>query len=178
MATDPAVTSLPSPKASTLLDDAFRRLRIPPTGQRVALGVLVFLGIYIGVVGLPTYAIQLLQANNLPVNVSTTTVMLYGGALAVLGAAAYAVRPYRAYGPVAMACDGAKLLYLWILYLASPFSFNFTGGSTGFGIGIGYTAIVLILMLSVLFTLASDAVTTYEDLSHPAERLYWTYPAR
>ena len=110
MATDTA-TAPPRPKASALLDDVFERLRIPPTAQRVALGVLVFLGIYIGAVGIPSYAIQVLQANNVPVSISLTTLMYYGGAMAVAGGAAYAVRPYRAYGPVAMVTDwnGAAL---------------------------------------------------------------------
>lgn len=171
----------PKPKASRLLNDAFERLRIPPTAQRVALGVLVFLGIYIGAVGLPIYVIQILQSHNFPVSISQTNVMYYGGAMAIFAAAQYAVKPYRAYGPVSIATNATELLYLWLLYQASPLSLSFGGGSgggNGVTIAVGYTAVVLVLMLVTLLSMAGDAVTTYEDFSHPAERLYWTYPAR
>ena len=170
------------PKASVLLNDAFARLKIPPVAQRVALGVLIFLGIYIGAVGLPTYAIQVLSSHNIPVSVSQTSLMYYGGAMAILAAAQYAVKPYRAYGPVAVGTNVTELHYLYLLYQASPLSLSFggggSGGGTGAAISIGYSLVVLVLMLVTLLSLAGDAVTAYEDFSHPAERLYWTYPAR
>ena len=176
----PPEPGTPRPAARVLLRDAFERLRIPPIPQRVALGVLLFVGAYIALVGVTTYALQLAAHFNFPVNISTTSLMYYGGATAILIAAAYAVRPYRAYGPVSIGRDVAKLLYLWLLYQASPLSVSIGGGSNGANVDIalGYALIVLVLMLVTLFSVASDAVTTYEDFSHPAERLYWTYPAR
>lgn len=175
---------LPRPAASVLLNDAFVRLRIPPTAQRVALGVLVFLGIYVGVVGIPIWGLQILASNNIPVNISQTNLMYYGGAMALLAAAQYSVKPYRAYGPVAIGTNLTELLYLWLLYQASPLALNLNFGGGGGGssggaeIAVGYALIILALMLVTLLSLAAYAVTTYEDFSHPAERLYWTYPAR
>lgn len=171
---------LPRPAANRLLNDAFDRLKIPPIAQRVSLGVLVFLGVYIGTVGLPTYVLQALAANNIPVNISQTTLMYYGGAMAVLAGAQYAVKPYRAYGPVAMGTNVTELLYLWLLYQASPLTLSFGGSNGGNGaeIALGYTIVILALMLVSLLSLAAYAVLTYEDVSHPAERLYWTYHLR
>ncbi len=175
---DETPVSSPRRTAGSLLDDAFQRLRIPPVAQRVALGVLVFLGLYIGVVGIPLYAIQVLQGRNIPINISQTNLLLFGGAVAVLAAAQYAAKPYRSYGPVSMATNVAELLYLWLLYLSSPLSLNFGSGGNTTTVAIGFTSVVLLLMLVVVISLAGDAVTTVEDFRKPAERLYWTYPAR
>lgn len=166
------------PRARVLLREAFERLRIPPRARGIALGVLVFLGVYIGVVALPVYVLQVLAANNIPVNLSQTSLMYYGGAMAVMAAAAYALRPYRAYGPASMGTGVAGLLYLFLLYSASPLSVNLGGTGGGAAIAVGYTLVVLILMIVTVFHLAADAVTTYEDFARPAERLYWTHPAR
>jgi hypothetical protein len=173
-----AVATEPGPTAHAVLNDAFQRLRIPPLAQRVALGVLVFLGVYIGVVGLPSYAIQVLQSQNIPINLSPTNLMYFGGAMAVLSGAQYAVRPYRAYGPVAIGTNVAELLYLWLLYQTSPIRLSLGGGNDHIAIALGFATVVLLLMLVTLISLAGDAVTTYEDFRKPAERLYWTYPTR
>lgn len=175
-----AVSPNPSgrPSARQIIGEAFDRLRIPPLAQRAALGVLVFLGIYIALVALPSYMLELLQSRSIPVSVSVTALTYYGGALAVLGAASYVTRPYRAYGPVAMATDGAELLYLYVFYQASPLRFSLGNGSGSGAFAIGYGVVLLILMVVVLFSLAADAVVTYEDFTRPAERLYYSYPAR
>ena len=161
-----------------ILDHAFESLRIPPLAQRVALGVLLALGIYIVSVGLPIYALEVLASYNLPVNLSESALGYYGGALAILAGAAYVMRPYRAYGPLAMATNAAEILYLFVFYAASPLGVSLTGGGSVTAVAVGYAAVILILMLVAVFYMAGNAVTAYEDFARPGERLYHTYPAR
>ncbi len=171
---------LPAGRPEGLLAPADARPRPLPLLSRLALGVLVFLGLYLALVTLPTFAIQALGSNNLPISLSTQNIVLFGTLLALLGAAAYIARPMRIYGPLAMAVDLVEIGYLLVLYASSPFhvSFGGTGGSGGIVIQIGFTLIVLVLIGATLLTLAGDAVTTVEDLQHPGERLWWSYPIR
>ena len=156
------------------------RPRPLPLMSRIALGVLVFLGLYLALVTLPTFAIQTLSSNNLPISLSPQNIIWYGTILALLSAAAYIVRPTRAYGPVAMAVGVVEIGYLVTLYAASPFhaSFSGSGGSGSLAIQIGASLIVLVLIVATLLSLAGHAVTTAEDLQHPGERLWWSYPIR
>ena len=177
MSEEPPGSSPSRSPARAILDQAFERVRIPSLAQRAALGVLLAIGVYIAAVSLPIYALHALASQNIPINLSESSLTYYGVAWAILAGATYIVRPYRAYGPLAMSTDAAAILYLFVFYAASPLGVSLTGSSVT-SVSVGYTAVILLFMLVAVFYLAGNAVTTYEDLARPGERLYSTYPTR
>lgn len=167
----------PYPTASPLA-----RPRPPSWMTRIALGILVLVGIYLVLVVMPGFLFTSLRNAGIPVPAESANFVLVGSLVAVTGAVAYVLRPTRAYGPAAIACDIAEIAYLLLIYQASPIqlSLNMGGGGSnnGIAIGVAFTLVIVIFLLVQLIHLVGDAVTTAEDLRHPNERLWWSYPVR
>ncbi|MGI0068503.1 MAG: hypothetical protein ACREB9_08910 [Thermoplasmata archaeon] len=160
--------------------DPFARPRYPSVITRIAIGVLIFLGVFVAIVLLPAYVVGILNSNGVPVSFSDGDLVYVGALLAALSAAYYAVRPTVAYGPVGIATDVAELAYLYVLYLASPLRLSLSdlGGGTNGVITVGVVVILLVLAIAALFNLAGNVTTTLHDIRRPGERLWWTYPVR
>ncbi len=182
MESPPAPDDFPESPAyrPPFVTDPFARPRYPSLTTRVAMGVLVFLGVFVVLVVLPPYLVHVLNSNGVPVTFSPGNLVYAGTALAALSAAYYGARPTVAYGPIGIVTDLSELAYLYALYLAAPyrFSLNGFGGSASGVVAIGWATILLILVVGSLIGLARNIGITLEDLRRPGERLWRTYPVR
>ncbi|MGI0054415.1 MAG: hypothetical protein ACREBZ_01665 [Thermoplasmata archaeon] len=182
MSTGAQDPTLPYGPAPYRLADPRAHPRPSPWMTRIALGALIFIGIYSTLVVLPPFLFTQFHNAGLPSLSESPNMVLVGTLLAVVGAASYVVRPTRAYGPVAIGCDVLEIVYLFLVYQLSPLSFSFgqNGGGNGMSIAlaIGFAGIILILIIVQLLHLAGDAVTTAEDVRRPYERLWYTFPVR
>jgi hypothetical protein len=149
--------------------------RIPSLSYRIIVGALRLIPVVILLVILPAGVLTYASSQGLSIPISVATVAVFGFTLAILGAARYILKPTRLFGPISMAISAIGILYLLVLYAASPYHLAIPGTSAS--IGIGFADLILLLLLVPGFTLAAGAVTTFEDLRHPAERLPFDYPA-
>ncbi|MGI0139542.1 MAG: hypothetical protein ACREBT_00060 [Thermoplasmata archaeon] len=184
MSTEAQDPTLPYGPAPYRLADPRAHPRPSPWMTRIALGGLIFIGIYSTLVVLPAFLFTQFHSAGLPSLSESPNMVLVGTLLAAVGAAAYVVRPTRAYGPVAIGCDVLEIVYLVLVYQLSPLSLSFAqnGGGSANGmsiaLAIGFAGIILILIIVQLLHLAGDAVTTAEDMRRPYERLWYTFPVR
>lgn len=160
--------------------DPFARPRYPSVMTRVAIGVLIFLGVFVVLVVFPPYIVHLLRSNGIPISFSAGDLVYVGILLAILTAAYYAVRPTIAYGPIGIATDIGELAYLYAFYLASPYHFSLSGlgGSANEAVTVGLAVVLLILAVGSVINLARNAAITIRDFRRPGERLWRTYPVR
>ena len=165
----PPPPTAPPPTAPSSLE-----YRVPPLGIRIAGGTVRFVILVIVLVVIPVAALDVLHSLSIALPIPVETEAFYGVLLSALLAARYVVRPTRAYGPVSMAAALVSILFLITLLLQPPYSLAVP--QTPVTITIGFEAILLLLLLIPVLTLAAGAVTTVEDLRSPGERLEFDFP--
>ena len=148
---------------------------LPPLGRRLAVGGVRFLLAGVALVAVPLEVVRVLSTHHVSTSIASFTIVGAGLALAALGAARSVLRPTAAYGPTSMLASAAATAYLWILSSAAQASVT-VGGHVALTIGFGEVMRLIALAPAIGFVAA--AVTTWEDLAHPGERLRAEYPPR
>ena len=95
-----------------------------------------------------------------------------GVAFAAVGAARYVSRPTRAFGPLTIAASLMSFVYL--LYLIPIASIGFQHADN-VSVAIYFGRFLQYCLLAPLFGMAAGAVTTYEDVARPRERINYEY---
>lgn len=165
----PAAPTVPPPTPPSSLE-----YRIPSLGIRIASGTVRFVVLVIVLVVIPVAALDVLHSLSIALPISVETEAFYGVLISALLAARYVVRPTRAYGPVTIAAALASILFLITLLLEPPYTLAVP--QTPVTITIAFDAILLLLLLIPVLTLAAGAVTTVEDVRSPGERLEFDFP--
>ncbi len=168
----PAVTA-PTPPLEPPTE--YLGYRVPPLGHRIIISGLYLVPSIVLLVGLPVAALGYLQTHSVALPIPIGTVTVFGFVLSILFAVRYVAKPTRLYGPMTMVTSGVGLLYLWLLYTQSTYTFSIPNATAS--IGLTYADLVALLMVVPVLKIVSGAVTTVEDLRAPTERLPYDFPA-
>ncbi len=148
--------------------------RVPPLGVRLGAGALKFVLLLVFLVVLPVGIIDFLHARSISTPISAEIEVLFGLPLCALIAARGVVRPTRAYGPVTIAA--ATVTSLFLLYMILQPTYQVSVPQVPISLAVTYTSFLLLLLLVPILTIASGAVTTFEDFRDPGVRLEFDYP--
>jgi hypothetical protein len=148
--------------------------RLPSWGWRILGGALRLVPLALLLIGVPVAILTFLQSNGIPPPFPLLVVEISGIVLTALIVARYIFRPTTLYGPLAMAVSAAALLYLFYIYEHSTYVLRIPNAPVA--IGVTFSELILLLMIVPALTLAAGAVTTYEDMARPRERLPFDFP--
>lgn len=146
----------------------------PSFGRRLVGGGLLLIPLFALWVALPVYAGAFLGQYGVRIGLPLPTVLILGSSIAVLGAAAYVLRPTRAYGPILLAGGALSLLFLLWFSESAVVSVAVPNGGLA---TVGYGAVLLGLAVVVVVRLLAAVVVTAQDLRNPTERLAYEFPA-
>lgn len=166
-----AATTPPSRVRSTPYDA--QRYRIPSWGWRITLGVLRVAPLLLLFTAVPYVILQILAAHGIHSPINFATVAIVGVLVSVLSAAAYVLKPTRAFGPVWMASCIVTTAYFLSFIPEASFS---TGLPNGGLFTVSYGTILLMLAVVPGLRAVAAAFTTIEDFERPTERLPWDFP--
>ncbi len=150
-----------------------QRYRIPSWGWRITLGVLRLAPLLLLFTAVPYVIFQILAAHGIHSPINFASVAIVGVLVSVLSAAAYVLKPTRAFGPVWMASSVVTMAYFLSFIPEASFS---TGLPNGGLFSVSYGSILLILAIVPGLRAVAGAFTTIEDIQRPTERLPWDFP--
>jgi hypothetical protein len=150
-----------------------QRYRIPSWGWRLTLGVLRLAPLLLLFTAVPYVVLQVLAAHGIHSPINFASVAVVGVLVSVLSAAAYILKPTRAFGPVWMASSVVTVAYFLSFVPEASFS---TGLPNGGLFTITYGNVLLLLAVVPGLRAVASAFTTYEDVARPTERLPLDFP--
>lgn len=146
---------------------------IPSFERRLAVGILLLIGmLFVGVI-FPYEAWSVLQQYHIVPNYPVGPILVLGVIWAALGAIGHVAQPTRAYGQLVMAEAGVLLGYLSVLIAYPGVSIHIQPGSV-----VVFSAALLWALMTPVAGLRflSGLVTTIEDYRRPGERLPFDFP--
>jgi hypothetical protein len=147
--------------------------RIPSPARRIVAGASTAIAVALVSGYLPYYLLTTLKPSSVGFGVAATFPLILGIVIGLLEGLATALRPTRAYGPIAIASSLAGIGYLYVIFQNSTIHVAVNSG----GLAIGFGLFILLLILVTGVSMVSGVVTTIEDFIHPGERLPFDYPA-
>ncbi|MGA7923122.1 MAG: hypothetical protein WCA77_04025 [Thermoplasmata archaeon] len=150
-----------------------QRYRIPSWGWRITLGALRLVPLLLLFTAVPYVILQVLAAHGIHSPINFTSIAIVGVLVSVLSAAAYILKPTRAFGPVWMASCLVTAAYFLSFVPEASFS---TGLPNGGLFTVSYGTILLLLAVVPGLRAVAAGLTTVEDLRRPSERLPWDFP--
>jgi hypothetical protein len=163
----PAPTNAPLPAA-----EGKPVLLIPSLGRRLAWAIVRAALLIVAIVVIPWYLLNLVSGYGIGTPVPLLGLAALGVAFAAVGAARYVSRPTRAFGPLTIAASLMSFVYL--LYLIPIASIGFQHADN-VSVAIYFGRFLQYCLLAPLFGMAAGAVTTYEDVARPRERINYEY---
>jgi len=145
---------------------------IPSLGRRVAWACVRAALVLVVIVVVPYYVLNLVNGFGVSIPVPILGMAALGVAFATLGAVRYVSRPTRAFGPLTIAASFVSFVYL--LYLIPLASIGLQHGGN-ISVVVEFGRFLQYCLIAPLFGMASGAVTTYEDLARPRERINYEY---
>lgn len=149
-------------------------VRLPSLAGRAAVAGLL-LGVLLALtVGLPAILLTQLGAHGVSSSITPLDTTLGGIAISVLSAAAYLLRPTRAYGPVVVGRAVATIVYFLLLVQYATVAIPVGSGATA---TVDYAALLQVLALLPLFGVVGGALVAVSDLRRLDDRLRAEFPA-
>jgi hypothetical protein len=122
----------------------------------------------------PYLAASWLAGHGISVGLPVTWLLLVGGLIALLGAAAYLLRPTRAYGPTLIIGASVSLGYVLLLLPTASVGVGLPDGGT---VSLGYGAVLVVLAAIVAVRLTAAVLVTVQDARYPYQRRAYEFPA-
>jgi hypothetical protein len=147
-------------------------LLIPSLRRRLAWASLRAALLLVAIVVVPWYLLNLLGGLGIGTPVPFLGLAVLGVAFAALGAARYVSRPTRAFGPMTIAASLVSFVYLLYLIPIASIGLQHAGNVS---VAIEFGRFLQYCLIAPAFGMAAGAVTTYEDIARPSERINYEY---